>query len=103
MKGKGKIMKFFTNQQMTKKILIIVLVFMMSFTTFQPVVNASVGGKLFEPIVHFLTFISDLGINLLQEFLWDGTNVNDKDNNPYHRVYIRTCYNIFWKYTGIRC
>lgn len=100
MKGKGKIMKFFTNQQMTKKILIIVLVFMMSFTTFQPVVNASanVGGKLFEPIVHFLTFISDLGINLLQEFLWDGTNVNDN-----HRVYIRTCYNIFWKYTRIRC
>lgn len=92
MKGKGKIMKFFTNQQMTKKILIIVLVFMMSFTTFQPVVNASVGGKLFEPIVHFLAFVSDMGIELLQDFLWNESNIN-KDNN--FNIYIRSSNNIY--------
>ena len=87
-------MKFFTNQQITKQVLTILLVFIISFTTFQPTVNATVGGKLFEPIVHLLAFVSDMAINLLQDFLWDGTNVDD-ENNPYHRVYVRPSYNIY--------
>ena len=85
-------MKFFSREKITKQIVAILLVLMMSFTTFQPIVNADdVGGKLFEPIVHFLAFIADLGIELVQEFLWDGSDINE-DNN--YEVYIRTSNDI---------
>lgn len=78
-------MKFLTGKKTTKQILTILLVFMISFTTFQPIVNADIGGKLFEPIVHFLAFIADLGIELAQDFLWDGSNININNN---YEIYI---------------
>ena len=88
-------MKFFSKKQITKQILSILLVFMISFTTFMPIVNAAdgeVGGKLFEPIVHLLSFVADLGIELLQDFLYDGSAINSDSN---YEVYIRTSNNIY--------
>ena len=93
-------MKFFSKKQITKQILSILLVFMISFTTFQPIVNADIGGKLFEPIVHFLAFDADLGINLLQEFLWNGSDV--KDTN-YEEVYIGPATIFAGNIPRIRC
>lgn len=88
-------MKFFSKKQITKQILSILLVFMISFSTIQPIVNAAdgeVGGKLFEPIVHLLSFVADLAIELLQDFLYDGSAVNADSN---YEVYIRTSNNIY--------
>lgn len=90
-------MKFFSKKQITKQILSILLVFMISFTTFGPIVNAAngeVGGKLFEPIVHLLSFVADLGIELLQDFLYDGSAINADSN---YEVYIRTSNDIYRK------
>lgn len=86
-------MKIFSREQVNKQIVSILLVFIISFTTFQPVVNAGSGGKLFEPIVNLIAFIADLGVELLQDFLWDGSNINAGNN---YKVYIRTCNDI-WK------
>lgn len=52
------------------------------------------GGKLFRPVANFFALIPDLVINLLQEFLWDGSNVGSDG-----KIYIRTSSNIYRKNT----
>lgn len=52
------------------------------------------GGKLFKPVANFFALIPDLVINLLQEFLWDGSNVGSDG-----KIYIRTSSNIYRKNT----
>ena len=74
-----------------KKIVIaILIVFMFNFVT--PIYSqANDGGKLFNPIVELLYFVADLAIELLQDFLWDGSNINEETN---YQVYIRTSNDI---------
>ncbi len=90
-------MKIFTNKETTKKIIIAILL-VMTFNFVGPNISYAakeeVGGALFKPIVHLLAFLADMGIELAQEFLWDGSNINE-DNN--YEVYIRTSNNIYRK------
>lgn len=67
MKGKGKIMKFFTNKEITKKIIIAILL-VMSFNFIAPVTSqADFGGALFKPISQLLCGIADLVIKAAQK------------------------------------
>ena len=87
-------MKIFSREKIIKQVLAILLVFMISFTTFQPIITADneFGGILFSPIVNLLKFVADLVIELLQDFLWDGSNINGANN---YEIYIRTSNNIY--------
>lgn len=78
-------MNLITNKKLTKTLMLIV-VFIMIFTFILP--NYSLaksqdekdGGKLFRPIAQLLAFFADLSIELAQQFLWDGSTINDKNN-----------------------
>ena len=90
-------MKIFLEKQNFKKIVIATLIVLM-FNFMTPICSrAEAGGKLFEPIVQLLSFVADLAIELLQEFLWDGSNINEETN---YQVYIRTSNNICRKNTS---
>lgn len=68
MKGKGKIMKFFTNKEITKKIIIAILL-VMTFNFIIPITShADFGGALFKPISQLLCAVSDLVIKGLQKY-----------------------------------
>lgn len=90
-------MNLITNKKLTKTLMLIA-VLVMIFTFILP--NYSVaktddekwGGKLFRPIANFLAFLPDLAINLLQDFLWDGSNVGSEG-----KIFIRTSSNIYRK------
>ncbi len=88
-------MNLITNKKLTK-ILMLIAVFVIVFTFMLP--NYSIaktsdekwGGKLFRPIANFIAFLPDLVINLLQEFLWDGSNVGSEG-----KIFIRSSSNIY--------
>lgn len=88
-------MNLITNKKLTK-ILMLIAVFVIVFTFMLP--NYSIaktsdekwGGKLFRPIANFIAFLPDLVINLLQEFLWDGSNVGSEG-----KIFIRPSSNIY--------
>lgn len=88
-------MNLITNKKLTKNLMLI-SVFVIVFTFLLP--NYSVaktsdekwGGKLFRPIANFIAFLPDLVINLLQEFLWDGSNVGSEG-----KIFIRSSSNIY--------
>lgn len=88
-------MNLITNKKLTK-ILMLIAVFVIVFTFMLP--NYSIaktsdekwGGKLFRPIANFIAFLPDLVINLLQEFLWDGSNVESEG-----KIFIRSSSNIY--------
>lgn len=89
-------MNLFAEKKTTKTlILIILLVTIFTFITPNYCFAAKSteekwGGKLFRPIANFIAFIPDLVINLLQEFLWDGSNVESDG-----KIFIRTSSNIY--------
>ena len=88
-------MNLITNKKLTK-ILMLIAVFVIVFTFMLP--NYSIaktsdekwGGKIFRPIANFIAFLPDLVINLLQEFLWDGSNVGSEG-----KIFIRSSSNIY--------
>lgn len=88
-------MNLITNKKLTK-ILMLIAVFVIVFTFMLP--NYSIaktsdekwGGKLFRPIANFIAFLPDLVIDLLQEFLWDGSNVESEG-----KIFIRSSSNIY--------
>lgn len=100
-------------QKVTKSILVILLILIMSFNIFQPITIAAegTGGRLFAPIMNFVATIPDLGINFLQHFLWDRSRImvsnkevvlseytlRIEDIREYTNlnIYIRTSNNIF--------
>lgn len=60
-------MKFFSNKQISKKIIIAILL-VMSFNFISPIVSkADAGGDLFKPIAELLEHIADLVIKGLQK------------------------------------
>lgn len=89
-------MNLITNKKLARTLMLIA-VLVMIFTFILP--NYSVaktddekwGGKLFRPIANFLAFLPDLVINLLQDFLWDESNVEEDG-----KIFIRTSSNIYW-------
>ena len=97
-------MNLITNK-LTKTLMLIV-VFVLIFTFILP--NYSLaksqdekdGGKLFRPIAQLLAFVSDLSIELAQQFLWDGSTINEK--NEYH-IYIGPATIFTGKIPRIRC
>lgn len=100
-------MNLITNKKLTKTLMLIV-VFVMIFTFILP--NYSLakaksqdekdGGKLFRPIAQLLAFVSDLSIELAQQFLWDGSTINEK--NEYH-IYIGPATIFTGKIPRVRC
>ena len=62
--------------------------------------DESRGGKLFRPIAQLLAFVADLSIELAQQFLWDGSTINEK--NEYH-IYIGPATIFTGKIPRIRC
>lgn len=98
-------MNLITNKKLTKTLMLIV-VFVLIFTFILP--NYSLakeaeekdGGKLFRPIAQLLAFVSDLSIELAQQFLWDGSTINEK--NEYH-IYIGPATIFTGKIPRIRC
>lgn len=70
-------MKFFTNKQITKKIIIAILL-VMSFNFISPTISLAgadeVGGALFKPISQLLCWVADLVIKGLQKYF---TGVGD--------------------------
>ena len=98
-------MNLITNKKLTKTLMLIV-VFIMIFTFILP--NYSLaklqdekdGGKLFRPIAQLLALFADLSIELAQQFLWDGSTINEK--NEYH-IYIGPATIFTGKIPRIRC
>ena len=98
-------MNLITNKKLTKTSMLIV-VFVLIFTFILP--NYSLaksqdekdGGKLFRPKAQLLAFVSDLSIELAQQFLWDGSTINEK--NEYH-IYIGPATIFTGKIPRIRC
>lgn len=83
-------MNLITNKKLTKFIISIILfAIVLTFALPNYAIAASkdenLGGKLFRPIAQLLAFFADLAVELAQDFLWDGTNIN-ADNE--YRVYI---------------
>ena len=69
-------MKFFTNKQMSKKIILAILL-VMSFNFISPTVSqADFGGALFKPISLLLCSLSDLVIKGLQKYFTGIENIN---------------------------
>ena len=84
-------MNIFSKKQSFKKIIIATLIVLM-FNFMTPIYSqAEAGGDLFAPIVELLAHVADLAIELLQEFLWDGSNIDEETS---YQVYIRTSNNI---------
>ena len=98
-------MNLITNKKLTKTLMLIV-VFIMIFTFILP--NYSLaksqdekdGGKLFRPIAQLLAFFADLSIELAQQFLWDGSTINDKNN---YIIYIGPATIFTGKIPRVRC
>ena len=71
-------MKFFTNKETNKKILIALIIVMLFNFTSPTVSRADIGGTLFTPIASLLEAIGDLLIKGLQKiFLGDGKIATD--------------------------
>lgn len=83
MKGKGKIMKFFTNQQMTKKIIIAILL-VMTFNFIAPITSQAEdtprGGKLFTPLFQLTCGIADLFIKGMQKIFMGTGDIKSEVN-----------------------
>lgn len=98
-------MNLITNKKLTKTLMLIV-VFVLIFTFILPnyslakTEDEKLGGKLFRPIAQLLAFVSDLAIELAQQFLWDGSTINEK--NKYH-IYIGPATIFTGKIPRIRC
>lgn len=98
-------MNLITNKKLTKTLMLIV-VFVMIFTFIMP--NYSIaksndenlGGKLFRPIAQLLAFVADLSIELAQQFLWDGSTINEENG---YKVYIGPATIFTGKIPRIRC
>lgn len=58
------------------------------------------GGKLFRPIAQLLAFVADLSIELAQQFLWDGSTINEENG---YKVYIGPATIFTGKIPRIRC
>lgn len=98
-------MNLITNKKLTKTLMLTV-VFVMIFTFIMP--NYSIaksndenlGGKLFRPIAQLLAFVADLSIELAQQFLWDGSTINEENG---YKVYIGPATIFTGKIPRIRC
>ena len=98
-------MNLITNKKLTKTLMLTV-VFVMIFTFIMP--NYSLaksqdekeGGKLFRPIAQLLAFVADLSIELAQQFLWDGSTINEENG---YKVYIGPATIFTGKIPRIRC
>ena len=98
-------MNLITNKKLTKT-LMLTAVFVMIFTFIMP--NYSIaksndenlGGKLFRPIAQLLAFVADLSIELAQQFLWDGSTINEENG---YKVYIGPATIFTGKFPRIRC
>lgn len=98
-------MNLITNKKLTKT-LMLTAVFVMIFTFIMP--NYSIaksndenlGGKLFRPIAQLLAFVADLSIELAQQFLWDGSTINEENG---YKVYIGPATIFTGKIPRIRC
>lgn len=72
-------MKFFTNKEITKKIIIAVLL-VMTFNFITPVTSqADFGGALFSPIAQLIASLGDLVIMGLQSWFIGYGDIADKD------------------------
>lgn len=83
-------MNLITNKKTTKFIVSIILfAIVLNFALPNYAIAASsdenLGGKLFRPIAQLLAFFADLAVELAQDFLWDGSEIN-ADND--YKVYI---------------
>lgn len=98
-------MNLITNRKLTKTLILIAL-FVMVFTfilpnySFAKSADEDGGGKLFRPIAQLLAFFADLAVELAQDFLWDGSNIN-ADND--YRVYIGPATIFTGQIPRIRC
>ncbi len=98
-------MNLITNKKLTKT-LVLTALFVMIFTFIMP--NYSIatsndenlGGKLFRPIAQLLAFVADLSIELAQQFLWDGSTINEENG---YKVYIGPATIFTGKIPRIRC
>ena len=98
-------MNLITNKKLTKTLMLIV-VFVMIFTfilpnySFAKSKDENDGGKLFRPIAQLLAFVADLSIELAQQFLWDGSTINE--GNKYI-IYIGPATIFTGKIPRVRC